>query len=151
MNITRKSAVQDSYLELVKLFPLVTIKNEAQYDQAAVFLIKLAIRDEGSLDAGETAYLDALTLFVEDYQNKHHRIAVRRMAPLEALKYLLSECGMRPADLGRILGNRSLASQILKGNRELSKANIVALANHFHVGQDCFWRWSDRDCSMMYV
>ena len=60
------------------------------------------------------------------------------MPPLEAVKYLMEESGMNRADLGRILGNRSLASQILKGNRELSKANIVALANHFHVGPGLF-------------
>ena len=130
--------MKDTYLELVKQFPLVPIKDEARYDAAVAFLKKLAIRDEGTLDAGEEAYLDALTLFVEDYQNKHHRIEARHMTPLEAVQYLLEERGMTPADLGRILGNRSLASQVLKGRRQLSKANIMALAKHFHVGPGLF-------------
>ena len=138
MSTTKRVPVKDTYLELVKRFPLVPIKNETHYDEAVAFLKKLAIRDEGTLDTGEAAYLDALTLFVEDYQNKRHRIETRQMTPLEAVKYLMEESQMKPADLGRILGNRSLASQILKGHRELSKAHIVALANHFHVGPGLF-------------
>ncbi len=138
MSITRKVAAKDTYLALVKRFPLVPIKNQQHYDEAVAFLKKLAIRDEGTLDTGEADYLDALTLFVEDYENKHHRIETRRMTPLEALNYLLAESGMKPADLGRVLGNRSLATQVLKAHRELSKANIVALANHFHVSPGLF-------------
>jgi HTH-type transcriptional regulator/antitoxin HigA len=138
MSITKKTPAKDTYLALVKRFPLVSIKDERHYDEAVAFLKKLAIRDEGTLDTGEAAYLDALTFFVEDYENKHHRIEARQMTPLEALKYLLEESGMKPADLGRVLGNRSLATQILKAHRELSKANIVALANHFHVGPGLF-------------
>ena len=138
MSTIRKLIAPDTYLELVKQFPLVPIKDEPHYDRAVAFLKHLAIRDEGTLDAGQQAYLDALTLFVEDYQNKHHQIEARQMSPLEALKYLLAESAMTPADLGRVLGNRSLASQVLKGRRSLSKANIVALANHFHVGPGLF-------------
>ena len=138
MTTTKKPLVKDAYLELVKRFPLVPIKDEGHYDEAVAFLKKLAIRDEGALDAGEAAYLDALTLFVEDYQNKHHQIEARQMTPLEAVKYLMEESAMKAADLGRVLGNRSLATQVLKGRRALSKANIVALAGHFHVGPGLF-------------
>ena len=133
-----KTFAKASYLELVKRFPLVPIKNEGHYDEAVAFLKKLAIRDETSLDEGESSYLDALALFVEDYQNGHHRITAQKMLPLAALKYLMEESRMSIADLGRVLGNRSLASQVLKGNRELSKNNIVALARHFAVDAGLF-------------
>jgi HTH-type transcriptional regulator / antitoxin HigA len=138
MNATRKTATTDCYLDLVRQFPLVPIKSERQYDAAVAFLKKLAIRDEDSLDPGEAAYLDALTLFVEDYQNKHHALAAKRLPPLDALKYLMAESAMNPADLGRVLGNASLASQILKGRRALSKSNILALAHHFKVDPGLF-------------
>ena len=65
MSATQKVPAKDTYLELVKRFPLVPIKDDGHYDQAAAVLKKLAIQDEGTLDAGEAAYLDALTLFVE--------------------------------------------------------------------------------------
>ena len=130
--------INDSYLSLVRRFPLVAIKTEAQYDSAAAFLKKLAMRDEDALDAGEAAYLEALTLFVEDYQNTHHLHDMRRMSGLQAVKYLMHEHAMTPADLGRLLGNRSLATQVLHGSRQLSKSHIVALAKHFGVSTGLF-------------
>jgi len=130
--------VKDSYLELVKRFPLVPIKTESQYDAAIAFLKKLAIRDESSLDVGEAAYLDALTLFVEDFQNTHHLAGMGGMSAVEAVKYLMNEHAMTPADLGRVLGNRSLATQVLHGGRQLSKSNIIALARHFGVSTALF-------------
>jgi HTH-type transcriptional regulator/antitoxin HigA len=138
MRMIAKAGDKDAYFELVKEFPLVTIKNEKQFDEAVAFLKKLAIRGEGSLSGGEAAYLDALTLFVEDYQNKHHGLRTKRMKPLESLKYLMSESSMTPADLGRIIHSASLASQILKGNRELSKSNIIALSAYFKVAPGLF-------------
>jgi HTH-type transcriptional regulator/antitoxin HigA len=138
MNTVKKQKSKDHYFDLVKQFPLVPIKNERQYDAAVAFLKKLAVRDEGTLASGESDYLDALTLFVEDYQNKHHEIDAAEMKPLEALKFLMEESATSIADLGRILGNNSLASQVLKGRRELSKANIVAVAKHFHVEPGLF-------------
>ena len=40
---------------------------------------------------------------------------------------------MSVSDLGRLLGQRELGSKILRGDRELSKAHIRTLANHFRV------------------
>ena len=117
---------------------LVPIKSESHYDDAVAFLKKLAIRDEDSLDSGESAYLEALCFFVENYQQKHHQISIKKMSPLAALKYLMQESGMSIADLGRLLSSRSLASQILLGHRDMSKSTIVTLANHFGVDASLF-------------
>lgn len=91
--------IRDSYLDLVKQMPLVPIKNEEQYEDALTFLKKLAIRNEGSLDEGQEAYLEALTQFVGDYEDTHLRAEIGYMKPLQALKYLMKVNGMRPADL----------------------------------------------------
>jgi HTH-type transcriptional regulator/antitoxin HigA len=136
---TRTGKLKDSYFDLVRQFPLVTIKNERQYDAAVAFLKKLAIRDEHRLDDGETAYLEALTEFVGDYEQKHFQIEASRLKPLEALKYLMKENGMKSIDLGKLLGNRSLASQILNGNRGLSKTHIRLLSERFKVGPGLFF------------
>jgi len=132
--------IRDSYLDLVKQMPLVPIKNEEQYEDALTFLKKLAIRNEGSLDEGQQAYLEALTQFVGDYEDKHLRAEIGYMKPLQALKYLMKVNGMRPADLGRLLGNRSLASQILHGNRSTSKTHIRLLSERFKVEPGIFFK-----------
>lgn len=134
-----KRLLKDSYFDLVRQFPLVPIRTEAQYDDAVAFLKNLAVRGEDSLDEGEQAYLDALTQFVGDYEERHHRIDVSHLKPLDALKFLLKENGMKPADLGRLLGNRSLASLILNGKRGLSKTHIRILADRFKVEPGLFF------------
>lgn len=131
--------MNDSYFDLVREFPLVPIKGEAQYDAAVALLTALAIRDEDKLDAGEAAYLDALTQFVADYEEQHHRIEAGGMKPLDALKYLMRENGMKPIDLGKLLGNRSLASQVLNGKRGLSKTHIAILSERFRVDPGLFF------------
>ena len=131
--------MSDSYFDLVREFPLVPLKNEARYDAAVSFLKTLAVRDEDSLDKGQKAYLDALTHFVGDYEQEHHRIEARRMGPLDALKYLMGVNGMKPIDLGELLGNRSTASQILNGKRGLSKTHIAILSERFRVDAGLFF------------
>jgi antitoxin component HigA of HigAB toxin-antitoxin module len=42
--------------------------------------------------------------------------------------------GMSASDLGRLLGNRSLGSAVLRGIRQLGRANIRTICKHFHLG-----------------
>jgi HTH-type transcriptional regulator/antitoxin HigA len=115
------------------------LKDEAHYDAAVSFLKTVAVRDEDTLDKGQKAYLDALTHFVGDYEQQHHRIEARRKAPLDALKYLMGANGMKPIDLGKLLGNRSTASKILNGKRALSKTHIAILSERFRVDAGLFF------------
>ena len=130
--------MKDTYFDLVRRFPLVPIKTETRYDAAIAFLQPLAVRNEKSLDSGERAYLAALTQFVEDYEQKRHRIEVADLKPLDALKHLMQANGMKSIDLGNLLGSRSLASQILTGKRSLSKKHILVLAERFKVEPGLF-------------
>ena len=136
---TKTGRIRDSYFDLVREFPLVPIKGEEQHKTALDFLEKLAIRDENTLDEGERAYLDALTQFVGDYEEKHLRAGIGHMKPLDALKFLMQENGMKPIGLGKLLGNRSLASQILNGKRGLSKTHIRLLSERFKVEAGLFF------------
>jgi HTH-type transcriptional regulator/antitoxin HigA len=122
-----------SYLELARAFPLVPIGSEEQYDASIAVLDSLAVRDESSLNSGEAAYLAALTQFVRDYERERHAILVKPLPPLEMLRHLMQQSGMTAANLGRIVGNRGLASQILLGKRAMSKSNIRKIAEYFHI------------------
>jgi HTH-type transcriptional regulator/antitoxin HigA len=127
-----------AYLALIDLFPLRPLRGERDYDAAVRVLDTLAVRPEGSLDPGEQDYLDTLTMLVEAYDREHHDVAPEPRDPLAMLKYLMQESGMTQADLGRLLGNRALASLILHGHRQLSKSHIRKLADHFKVSPALF-------------
>jgi len=122
-----------SYLALIHSWPLRPIRTERDYERAIAQLDELAVRPEGSLDAGEQDYLDTLTMLVEAYEQVHVEIQAAQDDPLATLRYLMDESGMSQADLGRLLGNRALASLILRGHRDLSKSHIRKLAAHFKV------------------
>jgi len=127
-----------AYLALIDRFPLRPLRSERDYDAAVTILDKLAVRPEGSLDAGEQDYLDTLTMLVEAYDREHYAIDTEHYDPLTMLKYLMQERGMTQADLGRLLGNRALASLILNGHRQISKSHIRKLADHFKVSPALF-------------
>jgi HTH-type transcriptional regulator / antitoxin HigA len=127
-----------AYLALIALFPLRPLRSDRDYDAAVAVLDTLAVRPEDSLDPGEQDYLDTLTMLVEAYDREHHEFDLEDRDPLTMLKYLMQESGMAQADLGRLMGNRALASLILNGHRHLSKSHIRKLADHFKVSPALF-------------
>ena len=127
-----------AYLALIDAFPLRPLQSDRDYDAAVEILDNLSVRREGSLDRGEQDYLDTLTMLVESYDRDHFDIDSKHCDPLTMLKYLIAESGMTQADLGRLLGNRALASVVLNGRRQLSKSHIRKLANQFKVSPALF-------------
>ena len=127
-----------AYLALIDTFRLRPLRNEKDYDAAVKVLDALAVRPEASLDPGEQDYFDTLTMLVEAYDREHYDVEESHGDPLTMLKYMMSESGMTQADLGRLLGNRALASLILNGHRQLSKSHIRKLADHFKVSAALF-------------
>jgi HTH-type transcriptional regulator/antitoxin HigA len=129
-----------AYLALIDVFPLRPLRSERDYDAAVAVLDTLAVRSESSLDPGEQDYFDTLTMLVEAYDLDYHDVDTEQREPLTMLKYLMQESGMSQTDLGRLLGNRALASVILNGHRHLSKAPICKLADHFKLSPALFFQ-----------
>jgi HTH-type transcriptional regulator / antitoxin HigA len=128
-----------SYNELIETVPLRPIRNKSQYRRAAAMLDKLAVRDEGTLSREEQDYLETLSLLVEDYDRKEDRSAVRGVGPVQVLKHLMEENDMNTSDLGRLLGSKGVASEVLNGKRKLSKSHIMTLAQRFNVDVSLFF------------
>jgi HTH-type transcriptional regulator/antitoxin HigA len=126
------------YMRLVLEFPLRPLRTDREYGAAAVMLDRLAVQAEGSLSPGARDYMETLTLLVEAYDDERFKIKTKSMTPLEVLNYLMEQCGMTAGELGKLLDNRALASLILNGHRELSKAHIRLLSEHFKVEPGLF-------------
>jgi len=128
----------DAYMELVREFPLRPIRTEAEYDAAIRLVNGLAVHDEGTLGQGRQDYLEALTRFVEDYEDRKHRIDTSTLGPLDLLRHLTDERRMSVSDLGRLIGSKGVASEVLGGKRGLSKSQIGKLARYFGVNPGLF-------------
>jgi HTH-type transcriptional regulator/antitoxin HigA len=122
----------DRYLELVRQFPLRPIRTKRDFARATKVMEKLAVRGEDDLNPDELDYLDVLSDLIEAYDAEHYP-APDEGTPLERLKAIMDESGMSTADLGRLVGNSGLASQLMLGRRQLSKTHIRLLSRHFKI------------------
>jgi HTH-type transcriptional regulator / antitoxin HigA len=137
MSTTSSPGTDRRYLNLVRQFPLRPIRSKRDLDRAMKIAGHLATYDEGTLPPGEQDYLDALTVFIEDYQRRHP-VDMPEVTPLAMLKHLMEQHGMNITELGRIIGSQSNASLILSGKRAISKRVMGLLSEHFGVERGVF-------------
>jgi len=127
--------IPDDSLDLQKrFFGLRPIHNKTDYRKAVRVAAMISSLD--NLTSEQSDYLEVLTKIVADYEEKHFEMSKHN--PQEILKYLVEENQMNSSDLGRILGNRTLGSALLRGERSLSKTHIKKLAAYFSVSPALF-------------
>lgn len=122
--------IPKTYAELAGRFMPRPVHDEADYRDALAVLDMMAGFD---LNAEQEDYFEAIATFVEKYEGEHYAIGGKDLTAVELIRSLMEEHGMSESDLGRLLGDRSLGHRILSGERELSKAHIRVLAEHFRV------------------
>src|SRR5580692_1704604 len=111
------------------------IHDEIDYENTVEVIDRLAGHE---LSDEQELFLDTLSTLVEVYENEHHAIKTRGMSPIEALRFLMGEHGMTAADLGKILGERTLGSKILRGERKIGLKYARVLARKFGVDVGLF-------------
>jgi HTH-type transcriptional regulator/antitoxin HigA len=126
----------DTYMDLIRRFPLKPIKNDDEHEQAVGIIGGLMGR---KLDGGASDYLDTLILLVSKYEDEHHSPkGIDLSSPQEALRAIMDANGLSQADIGKIIGSESAVSMFLRGERELSKSHIKALVGRFRVDAGLF-------------
>jgi HTH-type transcriptional regulator / antitoxin HigA len=121
---------RDAYLELVRTFPLSSIRSEKHLRQAQKMMDGLSAK--APLSAGEIMYLDALSDLVAVYEDQHHSIDPASDADL--LRHLMEAKGVSQIDLHRQTEiPKSTISEILSGKKPFSRAVIRTLAAYFNV------------------
>jgi HTH-type transcriptional regulator/antitoxin HigA len=127
---TIRSQIPRSYAKLVAQFMPRPLHDEVDYHNALEVLDSMAGFE---LNPDQADYFDAIATFIEKYEAEHHSISDIKLKPLELIRSLMAEHSMNASDLGRLLGDRSLGSRVLSGQRELSKEHIRILAHHFRI------------------
>ena len=134
-------AVSDSYFELVREFPLVSIHSDEQLREASAFLDNVLCRE---LDKGVQEYVDALTDLIEHYEHDH--VVIEAPSDAEILKHLLEAKGVSQAQVAVATGiPKSTISEILSGGRSFNKNHISKLARYFSVDVSVFFVNHDGD------
>ncbi|HWN51728.1 MAG TPA: XRE family transcriptional regulator [Xanthobacteraceae bacterium] len=93
------------------------LRSEADYD-AALEEIERYFEDEPKPGTQEADRFDLLALIIEDYERK--RWPIDPPDTIDAIRYRMETGGYTQADLGRLLGSRQRASDILTRKRALT-------------------------------
>jgi HTH-type transcriptional regulator/antitoxin HigA len=125
----------DTYFALVRRFPLTVIANDKHLDRATALIDELL--DRPTRDAGEQAYLDALTTLVECYESEH--VPMRTVGGVAVLRNLMADNDLTQAELSRQTGiAESALSEVLSGKRRLSRGHVGRLARYFGTDAGMF-------------
>jgi HTH-type transcriptional regulator/antitoxin HigA len=87
--------------------------------------------------AEEHRLAELLTLLIEDFEEKRYSLAA--VSPIELLRHLMDANGLRQADLLDVFGTASIASEVLRGKRELAKSHIEKLSRRFNISAGLFF------------
>jgi HTH-type transcriptional regulator/antitoxin HigA len=123
-----------NYFELVHQLPLRPIQSDAQLDAAIAMINHLLDRPE--LTPDEDDYLEVLSQLVENYEDQH--LVFPEIRGVRALLHLMEENELKQSDLAHLFGGKSAISEVLSGNRSLSKSQIQRLRDYFGVPADVF-------------
>jgi HTH-type transcriptional regulator/antitoxin HigA len=93
------------------------IRSESEYD-VALTEIGRYFEKEPKRGTPEADRFDLLALIIEDYERK--RWPIEPPDTIEAIRYRMETGGYTQADLGRLLGSRQRASDILARKRPLT-------------------------------
>jgi HTH-type transcriptional regulator/antitoxin HigA len=125
------ASLPSDFESLVQIHPPAAVHDEVAYENVMEIVNKLTSLPK--LTRGQRKYLDTLTILIERYEDETEGALPRGVDSLGVLRYLMEDRRMSASDLGRLLGDRSLGSRVLRGERALSKTHIKTLAKHFKV------------------
>ncbi len=107
------------------------IKTKNDYKQALERLETIFDAKRGSAEGDE---LELLSLLIEKYETQHFPVSLPD--PIEAIKFRMEQMGYNQADLAKVVGLKSRASEILNKKRKLSLHMIRQLHNKLNIPTD---------------
>lgn len=109
------------------------IRTEADYDWA-LREIEPYFEREPAMGSAEADRFDVLATLIEAYETRHHPIEAA--PPVEVVRFYMEQNNLTQADLARVLGSRSRASEFLTGRRDLSLAMVDAIRSAWGISAD---------------
>jgi HTH-type transcriptional regulator / antitoxin HigA len=125
--------VSREYGALLQKVPPKVIRTEKENEAYTEILYDLDQRSK-TLTRAEKELAELLTLLIEDFEEKRYQLP--QAQPLDALRFLMDQHGLKQKDLVDVFGTPSIVSEVLSGKRELNKDHIERLSERFHVSPE---------------
>jgi HTH-type transcriptional regulator/antitoxin HigA len=135
MTLTNKKIDPIRYRRLVSRAMPVLIETEEE-NARILALIETMMEKGEDLSFEEERLLKLLSKLAEDFETRFYH--PREGSPLEILRHLMEERGIKQSQLWDVFGSKGVASEVLNGKRSISKSHARALADYFHVPVDLF-------------
>jgi HTH-type transcriptional regulator/antitoxin HigA len=132
-----KTTIPDSYMNLIRQFPLRRITSRADHTTAKRLVLQLS---SAQPDRGSAEYLDVLIDLIADYERKATQaLDLPALSPADLVQHRIQERGISASKLARDIGiPQSNLSEMLAGKRHWSKAAIRALSSHLNIRAERF-------------
>ena len=117
--------------------PIRPLKTEADYDAALAEITTYFEREPepGTPDADR---FELLALIIANYEDRHWPI--EPPDAIEAIRYRMEQAGYRQADLAKLIGSRSRASEIMNRKRALTLEMAWRLNREWHIPAEALLR-----------
>jgi HTH-type transcriptional regulator/antitoxin HigA len=129
-------SVSPEYGALLRKIPPKVICTEKENEVYTEILYELDRRSK-TLTPAEKDLAQLLTLLIEDFEERQYQLP--RAKPLEVLRFLMDQHGLRQKDLLDVFATPSIVSEVLSGKRELNEDHIKRLSKRFHVSPELFF------------
>jgi HTH-type transcriptional regulator/antitoxin HigA len=110
------------------------IETEEEFDRLVAQMEALDFKENPTPE--EEALSATLAVLTQDYDDKHYPLP--KTSPDHMIRFLMEHGGLKQTDLLPIFGTRSVASDVINGKREPSKAHVRKLAEFFRLPADLF-------------
>ena len=124
------------YGRLLTKFSPKVIRTEKANEEYTEALYELDQRNT-KLTRAEKELAELLTLLIEDFESKRYKLP--RAKPVEILRFLMDQHGLKQKDLVDVFGTRSIVSEVLSGKRKLNREHIQRLSDRYHVSPEAFF------------
>jgi HTH-type transcriptional regulator/antitoxin HigA len=124
-----------SYKELVANRPPHVIHTEEENERYIAELETLYGQEQ--LTPEESEYADLLKVLIEKFESRYQ--IKPAASALDVVRHLMDARDLKQSDMLDVFGSRGIASEVLSGKRELSKAHIQRLGEKFHVSPGLFF------------
>ena len=109
------------------------IRDDADYEWA-LKEIEQYFNHEPARGTPDADRFDVLAVLIGAYEGRVYPIP--SASPLDVLRFHMDQNGLTQADLARVIGSRSRASEIMSGGRSLSLAMIASIRNAWKIPAD---------------
>ncbi len=134
---TRSTVVDNTYLKLVRAFPLRRITSATQHARAKQVILNLS---RSHSDSGTRDYVDVLVDLIADYEKRSSQsFDTSSVTAAQLVRHRLEERAMTVSALAKQIGiPQPHLSAMLNARRDWSKSAIRALSKMFNIRAERF-------------